>query len=47
VAVVRRGAKRLYVLDANVDKPVCLAAHAEEEAWRWHARYGHIGFQAL
>lgn len=26
VAVVRRGANRLYVLNANVDKPVCLAA---------------------
>jgi hypothetical protein len=21
--------------------------HGGEEAWRWHARLGHIGFQAL
>jgi transposase InsO family protein len=47
VAAVRRGASRLYVLNADVDKPVCLAARAEEDAWRWHARYGHLGFQGL
>ncbi|RLN27572.1 hypothetical protein C2845_PM05G34840 [Panicum miliaceum] len=47
VAVVRRGANRLYVLNANVDKPVCLAARGEEASWRWHARYGQLGFQGL
>jgi transposase InsO family protein len=47
VAAVRRGASRPYVLNADVDKPVCLAARAEEDAWRWHAWYGHLSFQGL
>jgi hypothetical protein len=47
VAVVWRGANRLHVLSVTVDKPVSLAAHAEEMAWRWHARYGHLGFHGL
>ncbi|XP_072150820.1 uncharacterized protein [Setaria viridis] len=29
VAIVQRAANRLYILNTNVDKPVCLAAHAE------------------
>jgi transposase InsO family protein len=47
VAVVRRAANRLYILNTNIGKPVCLAAHAEEASWRWHARYGHLSFQGL
>ncbi|KAF8725661.1 hypothetical protein HU200_020204 [Digitaria exilis] len=47
VARVPRAASRLYILKVVVDKPVCLAAHTEETAWRWHARYGHLGFQGL
>jgi hypothetical protein len=43
LAAVRCGVNRLYVLDTNVDKPVCLALRTEEAAWRWHARYGHLG----
>jgi transposase InsO family protein len=26
---------------------VCLAAHASEAAWQWHARYGHLNFGSL
>lgn len=26
---------------------MCLAATQEEEAWRWHARFGHLSFDAL
>jgi transposase InsO family protein len=47
VAAVRRGARRLYILNADVDKPVRLAAHAEETTWRWHTQYGHLGFQGM
>lgn len=47
VAVVRRGENHLYVLNTDVDKQVCLAARAREAPWRWHARYGHLGFQGL
>jgi hypothetical protein len=28
-------------------KPVCLAASYNDDEWRWHARFGHLGFQAL
>lgn len=47
VAVVARGASRLYVLTVTIDRPICLLAHGKETAWRWHARYGHLGFQGL
>ena len=38
---------RLYVLDLDVAPPVCLAARGKEEAWRWHARMGHVNMNAL
>jgi hypothetical protein len=41
------GPGRLYTLDLNIARPVCLAAHAGEDAWRWHTRFGHVNFQAL
>jgi transposase InsO family protein len=47
LAKIHRSAGRLYVLDINLARPVCLAAHAGEDAWRWHARFGHINFGAL
>jgi hypothetical protein len=47
LARVPRTHGRLYILNLNLAHPVCLAMHSGEEAWRWHARYGHIGFQAL
>ena len=27
--------------------PVCLMTSMEDSAWMWHARYGHLNFQAL
>ena len=44
-AGVQHGASWLYVLNLTVDKPACLAAHTEEASWRWHAWFGHLGFQ--
>jgi hypothetical protein len=44
---IRRGPTRLYTLDLHITQPVCLAARVGEEAWRWHARYGHVNFTAL
>jgi hypothetical protein len=38
---------RLYILNLQLARPVCLAIHGGEDEWRWHARYDHIGFQAL
>jgi ribosomal protein L15 len=42
-----RKGNRLFVLDIPVTQPVCLASCTEDEAWRWHARFGHLNFQAL
>jgi hypothetical protein len=47
LARIPRASNRLYVLNVNVARPVCLAAHGEESAWRWHARLGHINMPVL
>ena len=31
----------------KVEQPVCLAAWHTEEPWPWHARFGHLNFDAL
>ena len=38
---------RLYVLNINIARPVCLAARGEESAWWWHTRLGHVNMPAL
>jgi transposase InsO family protein len=47
LARVNRNASRLYILDANIARPVCWAAHAKEDAWLWHAHFRHLNFGAL
>ena len=47
LAKIRRGPGRLYVLDLTIAHPVCLTAHAGEDTWRWHARFGHTNFAVL
>jgi len=37
----------LYLLDLKVEQPICLAARCMEELCLWHARYGHLSFDAL
>ena len=37
LAKIHRSPSRLYVLDVDIAQPVCLAAHAKEDAWLWHA----------
>lgn len=44
---VRRSANRLYMIFLETCKPVCLRISAEELAWCWHARLGHINFHSL
>ena len=34
-------------MKVNLTSPVCLLTKMEEEAWRWHARFGHLNFRAL
>jgi hypothetical protein len=36
-----------YMLDQNTAHTVCLAICAEEDAWRWHSRFGHVNFTTL
>ncbi|WVZ66256.1 hypothetical protein U9M48_015503 [Paspalum notatum var. saurae] len=47
LAHVPRKANRLFVLNITIAQPVCLSVRAEEEAWKWHARLGHLNFQAM
>jgi hypothetical protein len=47
LAKVPRNSSRLYILDADVARPVCWSAHTKEDAWLWHARFGHVNFGAL
>ena len=44
---VERARNRLYILNLDRVDPVCLMSSMEDSAWRWHARYGHLNFQAL
>jgi hypothetical protein len=47
IAGVNRLSNRLYPIYLTLTEPVSLLAQAGEEAWRWHARYGHLHFQGL
>nr|XP_051190531.1 uncharacterized protein LOC127303863 [Lolium perenne] len=47
VARVPRARSRLYIIRLELVKPVCLAAHSTEDAWRWHARFGHLHFDGF
>jgi hypothetical protein len=44
---VPREASWLYSLKIHVGCPVCLAAHATEAAWLWHACFRHLNFGSL
>jgi hypothetical protein len=47
LAKVERGSNRLYVLELHIARPVCLATRRDDDAWRWHERFGHQSFDAL
>jgi hypothetical protein len=47
LAKIHRSPRRLYVLNINITCLVCLSMVAGEDAWHWHARFGHINFGAL
>ncbi|XP_073360551.1 uncharacterized protein [Aegilops tauschii subsp. strangulata] len=44
---VQRSPNRLYVLNLDRVDLVCLLSSMDDSAWKWHARYGHLNFQAL
>ena len=37
----------MYIMKVNLTLPVCLVTKMDEEAWLWHARYGHLKFRSL
>jgi hypothetical protein len=47
LARISRGLTRLYMLELHITRLVCLTVQADEESWRWHARFGHTGFATL
>jgi len=47
LARIERGCNRLYTLHLDIDRPLSLAARADDNAWKWHERFGHINFNAL
>jgi hypothetical protein len=47
LARVPRNTGRLYKLELKIARPVCLAVCTSEDAWRWHANFGHVNFTSL
>jgi len=47
LAKMKRSQNWLYLLDLKAEQPVCLEARHTEEPWLWHARFGHLSFDAL
>jgi transposase InsO family protein len=37
----------MYRLELQVARPLCLAVHQNDDAWRWHERLGHANFGSL
>lgn len=44
---VKRHLNRLYRIELQVAKPLCLLTSLEEPAWLWHARLGHANFHSM
>jgi transposase InsO family protein len=44
---VQRTENRMYRLELQVSRPLCLAVHQDDDAWRWHERFGHANFGSL
>jgi hypothetical protein len=47
VAKVKRVVNRLYVIQFDINQPVCPAAQGDSPAWHWHVRFGHLNFFGL
>ena len=44
---MKRSLNWLYLLDPKVEQLVCLVPRHTEEPWLWHARFGHLSFNAF
>ena len=42
-----RIANHLYTHKFSQTSPVCLLTNLNDEAWIWHARFGHLNFRSL
>jgi hypothetical protein len=42
-----RTANRLYTVKFGSVSPVCLLTKLHDDAWKWHARFGHLNFRSL
>ena len=47
LAKVRRSTNRLYKITLTLAQPISLLARTGDTTWRWHERFGHLGFDAL
>jgi hypothetical protein len=47
LAKVNRRRNWFYVLHMEVAQPLYLAAHRDDEAWRWHELFWHLHFEVL
>lgn len=47
LAKVQRSNGRLYLLNLRLTQAVCLLTKRTSDAWRWHARYGHLNFRSI
>jgi transposase InsO family protein len=47
LAQVQRTENRMYRLELQVARPLCLAVHQDDDAWRWYERLGHANFGSL
>ena len=47
LAKVMRGKNRSYLLHIKLVRPRCLVRRGVEEAWKWHARLGHVNMATV
>lgn len=44
---VGRSSNRLYKIELEETRNMCLTAQVEDQSWLWHKRMGHINFNTL
>ncbi|CAH9135387.1 unnamed protein product [Cuscuta epithymum] len=44
---VERQNNKLFTVRLQIAEKICLLMNIEDKSWLWHARFGHLNFQAL
>lgn len=44
---VKRGSNRMYKIQIQETSGMCFLTKMEGATWLWHARLGHVNFQAM